>query len=153
MPRWHRDALSGGEILETFWVSHRENVPSFFLLVRDDYYIFARKGVIFHSSTGVLPLFGLLKGLLFLFLLLLSKLSRYCLHTLLLPVSLPAEHCAVELSLVPVPDMVAPRGGPRVLHYTHIIGERKKKMKGGEGKEKKKDYKFISQLVLRAARR
>ncbi|XP_051641682.1 SH2B adapter protein 3 isoform X2 [Manacus candei] len=53
----------------------------FFLLVRDDYFIFARKGVIFHSCTGVLPLVGLLKGLLLLFLLLFSKLSHYCLHT------------------------------------------------------------------------
>ncbi|XP_074743608.1 SH2B adapter protein 3 isoform X1 [Strix uralensis] len=122
------------------WRNPRDllSIPSkectnFFLLVRDDYYIFARKGVIFHSSTGALPLFGLLKGL-FYFLLLLSKLSRYCLHTPLVPASLRAEHRAVGLGLPPVPDMTAPSEGSGVLHYTHIIGERKKKNK----KKKKK---------------
>lgn len=64
---------SGGSI-------ERKNVPvsSFWLGIIIVF--FARKGVIFHSCTGVLPLVGLLKGLLLLFLLFLSELSHYCLH-------------------------------------------------------------------------
>lgn len=93
----------------------------FFLLVRDDYCIFARKGVIFHSSTGVLPLFGLLKGLLVVFSGCYNQsFLRHCLHTPLVPASLRAGHRAIGLS-------IPPSEGTGVLSCTHLIGERHKK--------------------------
>lgn len=90
---------------------------------------FARKGVIFHSGMGVLPLFGLLKGLLILisvviikaFSLLFTHATRAC-----APVC-RASRCRARS--LPVPDMTAPGGGTGVLCYSHRNGERKKQRK------------------------
>lgn len=99
---------SGGSI-------ERKNVPvSSFWLGIIIVFFFARKGVIFHSCTGVLPLVGLLKGLLLLFLLFLWKLSRYCLHS-------AACACAGP-GVPPVPDTTEPSQGTRALCSTHGIG-------------------------------
>ncbi|XP_058707394.1 SH2B adapter protein 3 isoform X2 [Poecile atricapillus] len=106
---------SGGSI-------ERKNVPvsSFWLGIIIVF--LQRKGVIFHSCTGVLPLVGLLKGLLLLFLLFLSKLFHYCLHN-------AARACAGP-GVLPVPDTTEPSQGTRGLCYTHGIGESLKTQPG-----------------------
>ncbi|XP_039580701.1 SH2B adapter protein 3 isoform X10 [Passer montanus] len=95
---------SGGSI-------ERKNVPvsSFWLGII--FVFFARKGVIFHSCTGVLPLVGLLKGLL---LLVFCCFYRSFLVTVYTTPLVPG--------VLPVPDMTAPSQGTRGLCYTHGIG-------------------------------
>lgn len=84
----HWDALSGGEILETFWGIHREKeCTCFFLLVRDYYCIFCKEGGNFSLLYGCAPSRWPVKGpLIVVFVVLMEAFSllftqcHLCLH-------------------------------------------------------------------------
>lgn len=84
---------------------------------------------------GVLPLFGLLKGLLFLFFVVIIK-AFSLLFTHAARACVRAEHRAVGLGLPPVRQATVPSEGTRVLRYTRIVGERAKQKKSGENKKR-----------------
>jgi len=124
----------------------RTNVPRFFLLVRDDYSIFARKGVIFHSSTGVLPLFGLLKGLfMFIFVVIIKAFSLLFTHAALACVpARPASRRRARSPACPRHDSAQRRNRGLASHPWDWRKENKKKGRG----EGKVDYELMDQLLL-----